>query len=275
VLADPFLVRLIEGLRRPKSAHLGVDVAGVVEAIGRDVTDVKVGDGVYGMGAGAFGEYAAGRSFVAKPVNLGFEQAAAVPAAACTALQAVRDRGQVAAGQRVLVNGAGGGVGSFAVQIAKAVGAEVTGVTSPDKLDLVHSIGADHVIDYTAEDFTRGGRRYDVIIDVGGNRSVAAFRRALVPAGTLVLVAAGKGLFGSVGRFIGGAVRRRILRQRVVMFIAGGPFHENLRTLTELVEAGKVRPVIDRTYPLTEIGEAIGYAASERTRGKIVIEVAD
>ncbi|CAN5647771.1 NAD(P)-dependent alcohol dehydrogenase [soil metagenome] len=273
VLADPFLVRLMEGLRRPKTRLLGGDAAGVVEAVGKDVTDISVGDEVYGLRTGAYGEYVSGQSFVSKPHNLTFEEAAAVPVAGCTALQAVRDRGNVRPGHKVLINGAGGGVGTFAVQIAKAFGAEVTATTSTGNIDLVRSIGADHVIDYTHEDFTKQGRRYDVIIDCGGKPSIAAFRRALAADGTLVLVAAGKGAFGALGRFSGSQVRRRVLKQPVVTFIASGPYKENLLALKELIEAGKVKPVIDRTYPLSEIADAVAYAATERARGKVVISI--
>ena len=273
VTARPFLVRLFEGLRRPRTPLVGSDAAGVVEAVGKDATHVTVGDEVYGMRSGAFAEYVSGQSFVSKPQNLSFEQAAAVPAAGCTALQALRDRGNVQPGQKVLVYGAGGGVGTFAVQIAKAFGAEVTAVTSTDNLDLARSIGADHVIDYRREDFSRSGQRYDLIVDASGRPPVGAFRRALPPAGTLVLVAAGAGAFGAVGRFVGSQLRRRVLKQRVVVFIASGPFNENLLTLKQLIEAGKITPVIDRTYPLSETADAIRYAETERVRGKVVITV--
>jgi NADPH:quinone reductase-like Zn-dependent oxidoreductase len=177
VLADPFLVRLMEGLRTPKIRLLGGDAAGVVEAVGKDVADISVGDDVYGLRTGAYGEYVSGQSFVPKPQNLTFEEAAAVPVAGCTALQAVRDRGNVRPGHKVLVNGAGGGVGSFAVQIAKAFGAEVTATTSTGNVDLLRSIGADHVIDYTHDDFTQRGQRYDVIIDCGGREARSGGRR--------------------------------------------------------------------------------------------------
>jgi NADPH:quinone reductase-like Zn-dependent oxidoreductase len=273
VLADPFLVRLMEGLRTPRTRLLGGDAAGVVEAVGKDVTDISVDDEVYGLRTGAYGEYVSGQSFVSKPHNLTFEEAAAVPVAGCTALQAVRDRGNVRPGHKVLINGAGGGVGTFAVQIAKAFGAEVTATTSTDNVDLVRSIGADHVIDYTHDDFTQMGQRYDVIVDCGGTPSIAAFRRALAADGKLVLVAAGKGAFGALGRFCGSQVRRRVLKQPIVTFLASGPYKENLLTLKELIEAGKVKPVIDRTYPLSEIADAVLYAATERARGKVVISV--
>lgn len=276
VYGEPLLVRLIEGLRRPRTVLVGVDVAGVVEAVGSEVTDLKVGDEVYGMRNGAFAEYVVGRNFVAKPANLTLEQAAAVPAAACTALQAVRDHGQVAAGQRVLINGAGGGVGSFAVQIAKAHGAELTAVTRTDCLELAALLGADHTIDYTRQDFTRAGRRYDLIVDCAGSPSVGAFRRALEPNGRLVLVAAGRARrFGVIGRFVGSQLRRRVLRQAVYGFIAHGPFNENLLAIKALIEAGKVRPAIERNYPLSEAAAAIERARSELVRGKLVIKVVD
>jgi NADPH:quinone reductase-like Zn-dependent oxidoreductase len=274
VTADPFIVRLFGGgLLRPKSPFVGVDAAGIAEAIGDEVTDVDVDDEVYGMRNGAFAEYVAGRSFVRKPANLSLAEAAAVPAAACTALQALRDQGNLRSGERVLVNGAGGGVGTFTVQLARAFGATVHATTTADKLELLRSLGADHVIDYEREDFTRAGHRYDLIVDCGGRPSVAAFRRALSPAGRLVLVAAGKGRLGALGRFIGGQLRRRLLRQHVIVFIAGAPFEENLLTLKELIEANKVRPVIDRTYPLERAAEAVAYAATERVAGKVVITI--
>ncbi len=274
VRGEPFFLRLSEGLMKPRSRLLGGDVAGVAEAVGRDRTDVKPGDEVYGMRSGAYAEYVSGRSIVPKPTNLTFEQAAAVPAAGCTALQAVRDRGSVQAGQQVLINGAGGGVGTFAVQIARAYGAHVTATTRPECLEVVRSTGADEVTDYTREDFAGGGRRYDVIIDCGGTPSIARFRRALADGGTLVLVAAGKGRLGITGRLIGSPLRARLFGQPVVNFLASGPFNENLLALRELIEAGKVTPVIERTYPLAEIADAIEHVETEHTCGKVVIGVA-
>ncbi len=273
VRGAPVLLRMAEGLRRPKTPLLGGDAAGDVVRVGMKVTDLKPGDAVFGVRTGAFAEYVSGRNFVPKPVNLSFEEAAAVPIAGLTALQAVRDRGAVRPGQRVLINGAGGGVGSFAVQIAKLLGAEVTAVTSTPNLDLVASLGADHLIDYTRDDFTRSGERYDVIVDGGGTPSLAAIRRALTPDGTLVLVAAGKGVTGPLGRIAAASVRSRILRQRIVFFVAGVS-KDDLRTLKELVEAGRIRPVIDRTYPLDRVAAAIRYVESERARGKVVLNVA-
>ena len=273
VRASPLLVRLTEGIRRPRVTALGADAAGVVEAVGRDVTHVKPGDAVFGIRTGAFAEYVSGRNFVPKPTNVTFAQAAAVPVAGITALQAVRDKGVVKAGQRVLVNGAGGGVGTFAVQIAKALGASVTGVTSTANLDLVRSIGADHVIDYTREDFTSSGQRYDVIVDVGGNRSLADCRRTLTRDGTFVAVGAGQGNGGPMGRLIGGTLRSRLLKQRVEVFIAAVE-KDDLLTLKELIEAGKVRPIVDRTYPLSQTAEALRYVEEGRARGKVVIAIA-
>jgi NADPH:quinone reductase-like Zn-dependent oxidoreductase len=274
VLADPFLVRLMGGMRKPKDPSLGGDAAGVVEAVGSGVTHVKPGDEVFGMRTGAFADYVAGQNFVAKPANLTFEQSAAVPIAALTALQGLRDHGHLVAGQQVLINGAGGGVGHFAVQIARALGADVTAATRTDKLDLVREAGADHVIDYTREDFTTGGRRFDLVVDMGSPASVSRLRSVLLPTGTFVQIGAAKGRGGVIGRIVSAKLRQRLLKQRVTFFVAK-PNLADMNTLRDLVEAGKVRPVIDRTYPLSEIAEAIAYAATERTRGKIVIKVAD
>jgi NADPH:quinone reductase-like Zn-dependent oxidoreductase len=233
------------------------------------VTDLLPGDEVFGIRTGAFADYVSGKNFVRKPADLTFEEAAAVPVAGVTALQAVRDRGSVKAGQRVLVNGAGGGVGHLALQIAKSFGAEVTGVTSTDKLEMVKSIGADHVIDYRREDFTKSGNVYDVIIDCGGDHSFGACRRALARGGVLVIVGAHKRV---LTRLLVGTLRRRLLRQSVVFFLASVR-KEDLLTLKELVEAGKLRPVIDRTYSLPETPAAIGYAEKQSAAGKVVITV--
>ena len=219
-----------------------------------------------------FAELVNGRSFVRMPTNLGFEEAAAVPIAGVTALQAVRDHGRVRPGDRVLVNGAGGGVGSMVVQIAKADGAEVTAVTGPRTLDLVRSIGADRVVDYTQEDFTRTAGDHDVTIDLGGNRSVRALRRTLGTGGRLVLVGAGAGRLGPMTRLAGGLVRMRLLRQPIAMFIAAVRV-EDLDALTELIEAGKLRPAIDRSYPLEQVPEALRYVESGQARGKVVITI--
>ena len=272
VRADPSFVRMVDGLRRPKSPLIGGDAAGVVEAVGSDVSDLRPGDEVYGIRTGALAEYVAGKNFVTKPANLSMEEAAAIPIAGVTALQSVRDHGRVRPGDRVLINGAGGGVGSFTVQIAKADGAEVTAVTRTDKVELVRSIGADHVIDYTRDDFTRTAVRYDVVIDPGGNRSVRHLRRILAPGGRLVLLGAGHGPGGAMGRLAGGIIRKRVLRQPIAIFIAAVR-REDLVTLRELVEAGKVRPVIDRTYPLEQTADALKYLESGAVCGKVVITV--
>lgn len=272
VRATPFIVRLVDGLRKPRTPGLGGDAAGVVEAVGKDMTDLKVGDEVYGIRTGAYAEYLTSRLFVAKPANLTFKQAAAVPVAGITALQAIRDHGHVQPGQKILVNGAGGGVGTFAVQITTALGGEVTAVTSTANVELMRSIGAKHVIDYTREDFTRSGQRYDLVVDIGGTPSLGACRRAVAPGGRLVLVGAGKGAAGPLGRMVVGLVRSRVLRQRVTGFIANVNT-EDLVTLRELIEAGKVTPVIDRTYHLSEVAEAIRYVETQHARGKVVITI--
>jgi len=271
---EPYLLRLISGLRKPKRRIQGVDVAGEVEAVGADVRQFKQGDAVYGAApGGAFAEYVAGKehNFVPKPEGLTFEQAAAIPIVGLTALQALRDKAQVRAGQHVLFNGAGGGVGTFAVQIARAFGAEVTGVCSTRNLELVTSLGADHVIDYTREDFTKMDRRYDVVLDAAGNHSLSELRRALKPDGVLVMVGGGTGRW--IEPIVG--VLRAILtslisRQRVIVFIAKER-QSDLLTLTDLVQAGKLEPVVDRTYPLGDTPEAIRLIETGHARGKIVV----
>ena len=273
----PYMIRLGYGLRRPKTRVRGRDVAGRVEAVGRNVTQFKPGDEVFGICEGSFAEYASAREdkVALKPVNLTFEQAAAVPISATTALQALRDKGRVQPGQKVLVIGAAGGVGAFAVQLAKAFGADVTGVCSTTKMDLVRSIGADDVIDYTREDFADARRRYDLIIDTAGNRSLSHLRRALTQRGTLVLVGGEGG-----GRWLGGFDRQvfrapllsLVASQKLLMLVS--PEHqEDLQFLKELIEAGKVSPVIDRTYPLSEAPQAIRYLAEGHPRGKVVVTV--
>ncbi len=273
VRAAPIVLRAVEGVRRPRNPQLGGDAAGIVEAVGSAVAHLAPGDRAYGIRTGAFAEMVNGRSFVRMPSNLSFEEAAAVPIAGVTALQAVRDHAGVAAGDRVLVNGAGGGVGSMVVQIAKADGAEVTAVTGPRTIDMLRSIGADRVIDYTREDFTMGPRDQDVVIDIGGNRSVRALRRRLKSDGRLVLVGAGAGRLGPMTRLFGGMVRKRILRQPIGMYIAAVRV-EDLEALTQLIEAGKLRPVVDRTYPLERTAEALRYVESGQARGKVVITIA-
>jgi NADPH:quinone reductase-like Zn-dependent oxidoreductase len=275
----PYLVRTSEGLRRPKSSATGVDFAGEVEAVGRDVTGFKPGDVVYGERDGAFAEYVAARanSVARKPANLTFEQAAAVPMAGFTALQALRDKGAVQAGQRVLINGAAGGVGTFAVQLAKAFGAEVTAVCSSRNVEMVRSIGADHVIDYTRDDYTRSAERYDLILDIAATRSLNASRRVLTADGTLVVVGSAVGM--ADGRWIGPMIRpiqatllSRFVSQRLLPFLAHRR-KEDLLVLTDLIEADKVCPVIDRTYPLSETPDAIRYVEAGHARGKVVITV--
>ena len=273
----PYVVRVAGvGLRAPKNPVRGVDVAGRVEAVGENVTGVQPGDEVFGTCRGSFAEYACARAdrLVPKPSNLTFEQAAAVPVSGCTALQALRDRGKVRPGQRVLIIGAGGGVGTFAVQLAKAFGVEVTGVCSTTKVELVRSIGADRVIDYTREDFADGDSRYNVILDIAGNGSLSHLRRALAREGTLVLVGGEGGgrWLGGVDRTLRALVLSRFVRQGLSTWIATQP-KEDLEVLHELLEAGKVTPVVDRTFPLSEVPEAIRYLRGGRARGKVVITV--
>jgi NADPH:quinone reductase-like Zn-dependent oxidoreductase len=271
----PYFLSLLIGLRKPRRTIAGVDVAGRVEEVGAGVTRLRPGDEVFGGHDGAFAEYVCGRerNFVPKPVNATFEQAGAVAVAGCTALQAVRDHGRVGPAQTVLINGAAGGVGTFAVQIAKAYGAEVTAVCSTRNLELVRSIGADHVIDYTSEDFTRSGTRYDAVIDTVGNRSLSAIGRALTSKGTLVLVGGGgNSLVGPMAQSLWARVRSRFTGQRMVMFVAKIT-NEDLLVLKELIEAGKVTPVIDKTYPLSETREAVAYLEAGHARGKVAISV--
>ena len=275
---DPYLARMVLGFGGPKVKIRGTDFAGRVEAVGRDVNRFRPGDEVYGEVDGAFAEYVCVPDDVVepKPGNLTFEQAAAVPLAANTALMGLRDQARVQPGQQVLVNGASGGVGTFAVQIAKSFGAHVTGVCSTRNVDLVRSIGADHVIDYTREDFTRNGRRYDVVFDLVGNRSLTECRRALTPTGTLILsgggTSEGGSLIGPIGLIIKGQMLSRFVRQRLLVLTVK-PSRANLATLRELAESGKLTPVIDRTYPLIESPEAIRYVEVEHARAKVVITV--
>jgi NADPH:quinone reductase-like Zn-dependent oxidoreductase len=277
----PYLGRLVEfGLLKPKVARLGVDYAGTVEAVGKDVTQFKPGDEVYGNRFGAFAEYvvASEKAMALKPANLTFEQAASVPVAAVTALQALRDKGHVQPGQKVLINGASGGVGTFAVQIAKSFGAEVTGVCSGRNADMVRSIGADHVIDYTKEDFTKGGQRYDVIIDNVGNRSLSECIRVLNPKGKIVLIGGG-GVNDSrwTGPLVGVIkmlVLKRLVTQEMSMMLADMN-NKDLTILADLMQTGKVKPVIDRTYTLSQLPEALGYLEEGHARGKVVITVGD
>ena len=272
----PYVMRLGSGLRSPAVTRLGIDVAGRIEAVGAKVTRLRPGDEVFGSCRGAFAQFACApeRGLVRKPANLTFEQAAAAPVAALSALQGLRDRGRVEKGQKVLVNGAAGGVGTFAVQIAREFGAEVTGVCSARNVDGVRSIGASHVLDYAREDFTESGRRYDVILDTVGNHSLSACRRALGPDGILVLVggSAGGAWLGPLPGAIRAAVVSRFTRQKFRPFMA----HVNaadLAILAELMGGGKVSPVIDRSYPLEEVPAAIRYLEAGHARGKVVISI--
>ncbi len=275
---QPYLMRVMGfGFRGPKARVRGTDVAGTVAAVGTNVTRFQKGDEVFGTGAGSFAEYTPARqdTLAPKPASLTFEQAAAVPTSACTALQALRDKGGIQPGQKVLIVGASGGVGIFAVQIAKSFGAEVTGVCSTTKVDLVRALGADRVVDYTQEDFTRSGQQYDLILALGGNRSLAQLRRALTPRGTLVLVG-GEGGDRWVGAAMGRVMRALVLSpfvsQRLRM-VVGAANTADLQFLKDLIEAGKVTPVIDRTFALGEVPDAIRYLNDGHARGKIVIAV--
>jgi NADPH:quinone reductase-like Zn-dependent oxidoreductase len=273
----PYMARPVIGLRRPKLAVRGWDLAGIVEGVGANVSDFAVGDEVMGTGDGSFAELALTQpdKLVPKPANLTFEQAAAIPVSGTTALRAVRDEGAVQPGQRVLVIGAAGGVGSLAVQVAKALGADVTGVSSTSKIDLVRSIGADDVIDYTREDFTDGSRHWDLIVDTAGRRPLRQLRRALTPKGTLVVVGGDGG-----GRWTGGFFRG-ILRGPLVSLFVGHRLRglatkiqkEDLVTLAEMIEAGTITPVIDRTYPLIEAPDAIRHLERGHAAGKIVVTI--
>jgi len=270
----PYVVRLMTGWRRPKVTRLGVDVAGQVEAVGRNVTQFQPGDEVFGACRGAFAEYgcASEKALVLKPANVTFEQAAAVPVAAFTALQGLRDKGRIQRGQKVLINGAAGGVGTFAVQIARVFGAEVTGVCSTRNVDMVRTIGANHVVDYTQEDFTKSGQRYDLIFDSVGNHSLSDCRRALTTEGTLVLVGGpNKGRWlGPLTGMLKAVVLSRFVSQKLLPFL-GHLRKDDLIVMRGLLEAGKVIAVIDRSYPLSDVPEAIRYLEEGHARGKVVI----
>jgi NADPH:quinone reductase-like Zn-dependent oxidoreductase len=272
----PYIARPVYGLRRPKVSVRGTDVAGTVEAIGSGVTRFKIGDAVYGSSNGSYAEYAAAaeEKLAPKPANLTFEQAAAVPMAGLVALQAVRDHGKVQAGQKVLINGASGGIGTFAVQIAKALGAEVTAVVSTRNADLVRSIGADHVIDYTNEDFTKNGQQYDFILDNVSNHSLSDLRRALTPTGMLVPNGGrfDKTWMASGGRIVQGKVMFQFGSQTLGNFLVTMG-HEGLLDLKDLIESGKVTPVLDRTYPLSETAKALDHVGEGHARGKTAITV--
>jgi NADPH:quinone reductase-like Zn-dependent oxidoreductase len=275
----PYLVRVMGfGLRKPKIRIRGTDVAGTVEATGRNVIQLKRGDPVYGTCDGSFAEYACARAerFAPKPANLSFEQAAAVPVSGMTALGGLRDVGRVQPEQKVLVIGAAGGVGTYAVQLAKAFGAGVTGVCSTTKAELVQSIGADEVIDYTREDFTDGTRQFDLILDTAGRRPLSQLRRALTPQGTLVIVGGEGG-----DRWLGGFQRRifaplrSLFTEQKLLGLIYNERQQDLLTLKDLIEAGKLTPVIDRRYPLSEAPQAIGYLEQGHARGKVVLTVSE
>jgi len=272
----PYIVRMQAGLRRPKATRLGVDVAGQVEAVGKNVTHFEPGDEVFGACKGAFAEYACASegALVPKPPNVTFEQAAAAPVAALSALQGLRDKGRIRPGQRVLINGASGGVGTFAVQIAKSFGAEVTGVCSTRNVDMVGSIGANHVVDYTQEDFTKSERRYDLIFDSVGNHSLSETRRALTAEGTLVLAGGpDKGRWlGPLTGMLKAVVMSRFVSQKLLPFLAQLR-KDDLIVVQQLLEAGRVAPVIDRSYPLRDVPAAIRYLEEGHARGKVVIRM--
>jgi NADPH:quinone reductase-like Zn-dependent oxidoreductase len=273
----PYFLRLIIpelGSRGPKNPVRGSDVAGVVEAVGKDVTRFRPGDEVFGIGMGSYAEYTRvlENKLAPKPANVTFEQAAVTPISGLTALQAVRDSGNVRPGQKVLILGASGGVGTFAVQIAKSFGADVTGVSSTTKMDLVRSLGADHVIDYTKDDFADEERHFDVIVDTGGHSSLSHLRRALTPKGTLVIVGAetdGK-WFGGFDRSIRAMLLSRFVAQKLIAFV-NSENHEDLIAIKELIEAGKVTPTVDRTFSLDEAPKAMSYLVDGHARGKVAI----
>ena len=276
----PKIIRLMGvGLRKPKDTRVGVDFAGTVEAVGKNVTNFKPGDDVFGGKGGAFAEYVcprAHRAVALKPANVTFEQAASVNIAGITALQAVRDKGKVQPGQKVLINGASGGVGTFAVQIAKSFGADVTGVCSARNADLVRSLGADHVIDYTKEDFTKGEQRYDVILDNVANHSLSECKRVLTPKGKYVMIGGGganeQGLIGVMARPLKAMILSPFISQQMGMMMADTN-QKDLTVLAEMMETGKLKPVIDRTYKLDQVPDAIRYLEEGHARGKVIIAV--
>ena len=270
----PFFARIADGLRRPKQAAVGSDLAGRVEAVGRDVKEFQPGDEVFGTGLGAWAEYAVAREprLVRKPANVSWEEAAAVPIAAITALQALRDHGHLQSGQKVLINGAAGGVGTYAVQLAKWLGANVTAVCSTQNVELVRSLGADRVIDYTQEDFTRSGEQYDLMLDVAGSRPFRQFRRVLKPAARVIAVGAPmshRGL-GPLKHLVATRLAALGRSQQVVNFISKIT-KEDLEVMRELLEAGTVRSAIDRRYELSEVPDALRYLGTRHARAKLVI----
>jgi NADPH:quinone reductase-like Zn-dependent oxidoreductase len=280
VEGTPYVVRAMGfGLRKPKDTRLGVDFAGTVEAVGKDVTQFKVGDEVFGGKGGAFAQYVcprANRAIALKPANVPFEEAAAVNIAGLTALQGLRDKGKIQPGQKVLINGASGGVGTFAVQFAKVMGADVTGVCSTRNVDLVKSLGADHVIDYTKEDFTKSADRYDVMLDNVGNRSLSECRGVLTAKGKYVLIGGGsandQGLVGGLGKAIWAMVFSKFVDQQMGMMMAEMK-QSDLSYIADLMQNGKVKAIVDRTYKLAETPEAIRYVEQGHARGKVIITV--
>jgi NADPH:quinone reductase-like Zn-dependent oxidoreductase len=272
----PYIARPVYGLRRPKVGVRGTDVAGYAAAVGSGVTRFKPGDEVFGASTGSYAEYAVAseEELAQKPVNLTFEQAATIPMAGLVALQAIRDHGKVRAGQAVLVNGASGGIGTFAVQIAKALGAEVTAVASTRNLELVRSVGADHVVDYTKVDFTSGGKRYDVILDNVSNHSLSRLRRVLTATGVLIPNGGnfGNRWFSSAGRLVRATILFRFGNQRLGNFLVSTN-HDDLVTLKELIEAGRVTPVLGRTYPLSRAAQALDHVGAGHAQGKVAITV--
>jgi NADPH:quinone reductase-like Zn-dependent oxidoreductase len=275
-------VRLVTGLRKPAVTRFGTDYAGIVEAVGEKVTQFKPGDEVFGGRTGAMAEYICvreDRSVVLKPANVSFAEAAAVPVAAITALQGLRDKGKIQAGQKILVNGASGGVGTFAVQVAKAFGADVTAVCSGKNADMVRSIGADRVIDYTKEDFTAGGERYDMIFDIVGNHSFSERRRILKPNGICVMVGLGgsgwhDGFWSRLDGELNAFIASRFVREKFIAYIA--EFNKaDMTVLRDLIQAGKIKPVIDRTFPFTQVPEAVRYLETGHAHGKVVVTVSE
>jgi NADPH:quinone reductase-like Zn-dependent oxidoreductase len=277
-VTGPYFGRVGAGFRKPNDPRVGADLAGVVEAVGRDVEDFAPGDEIFGSGSGAWAEYAVARAtrVALKPANVSFEEAASVPIAGLTALQALRDQAQVQPGQKVLVNGASGGVGTFAVQLAKAFGADVTAVCSTRNVEQARRLGADRVVDYTKEDFANLGIRHDLMVDIAGSRSFLACRRALKPDATFVLVGGRltyRGL-GPLPHIAGTFLKSRFRSQRMTFFVTRITT-EHLDLMRNLIEAGKVRPVVDRTYPLSEAGDALAYLGEGHARGKVAVQVAE
>jgi len=275
-VTGPYFARIGNGLRKPKDAAVGADLAGRVEAVGKNVKDFQPGDEVFGTSGGSWAEYAVARptKLAPKPANASFEEAAALPIAALTALQALRDKGDVQPGQKVLINGASGGVGTYAVQIAKAFGADVTAVCSTRNVEQARSLGADRVVDYTQEDFTKLDVRHELMLDIAGSRSFLAYRRVLTPEATVALIG-GKMTYRGLGPLphLAGTILKSRGRSQTVKFFVADINTEDLVALKELIEGGKVRSVIDREYPLSEAAEALRYLGEGHARGKVVITV--